>query len=259
MRLIFIRHGDPDYSIDNLTEKGKREVEQLTKRVCSWKNITAFYTSPLGRARATGEPSLKKLERQAQIFDWLQEFPNSHLDKNGNRAQTWDLPPEFYCSNQDFFHKDNWCKNDYMGPEIQQRYKEVCNGIDGLLQEYGYIRTESGLYTVENPTPNHNWNKPIEKYHLKSVKEDYPQETTLVFFCHLGVMFTIIGHLTGISPVQLWQGFYVAPTSVTILNSEERTKGQAWFRVERLGDTKHLTTNNEPISSSGYFASVFPD
>ena len=43
MRLIFIRHGDPDYSIDNLTEKGKREVKLLTERICKWENITAFY------------------------------------------------------------------------------------------------------------------------------------------------------------------------------------------------------------------------
>ena len=72
-------------------------------------------------------------------------------------------------------------------------------------------------------------------------------------------MFTIIAHLTGFSPMQLWQGFYVAPTSITVLNSEERLPGQAWFRVERLGDTNHLTNGGEPISSSGYFASVLSE
>ena len=60
------------------------------------------------------------------------------------------------------------------------------------------------------------------------------EDTTLVFFCHLGVMFTIMGHLLGMSPVQLWHNFYVAPTSVTILNTEERLENQAMFRVERL-------------------------
>ena len=74
MRLIFIRHGDPDYSIDNLTEKGKREVKLLTDRICKWENITAFYTSPLGRAKATGAPALEKLGRTAETFEWLNEF-----------------------------------------------------------------------------------------------------------------------------------------------------------------------------------------
>ena len=36
MRLIFIRHGDPDYVHDTLTEKGKREAELLAQRVKNW-------------------------------------------------------------------------------------------------------------------------------------------------------------------------------------------------------------------------------
>lgn len=259
MRLIFIRHGDPDYANDNLTEKGKREVALLTKRVCNWKNITQFYCSPLGRAKATAAPSMEKLGRTPIIFEWLKEFPTNHLDKNGNKTKTWDIEPEIYCSNPDFFDNEKWCQNDYMGDDIPKRYKEICDSFDELLKTYGYERNDKGFYNVKNPVPNHNWSKPIEQYHLKSIKDDYPQEPTLVFFCHLGIMFTIISHLTRLSPMQLWQGFYVAPTSVTVLNSEERNEGQAWFRVERLGDTKHLTNGGEPISSSGYFSSVLDD
>ena len=32
MKLIFIRHGEPDYEADSLTEKGWREAELLAKR-----------------------------------------------------------------------------------------------------------------------------------------------------------------------------------------------------------------------------------
>lgn len=265
MRLIFIRHGDPDYANDNLTEKGKREVELLSKRICSWKNITKFYTSPLGRAKATGEPALKILNRTAEEHQWLQEFyynttyPENIADKSkaGTKTMCWDLMPEYFTSNPEFFDKDKWMDSDFMkGGNIRDYYKMVCDGIDDILNEYGYSRNQKNFYDVKNPVPNHNWNNPIEKYHLKSVKDDYNEETTLVFFCHLGVMFTIISHLVGVSPMQLWQGFYVAPTSITVLNSEERLPGQAWFRVERLGDTNHLTQGGEQISSSGYFADV---
>lgn len=31
MRLLIIRHGDPDYARDNLTEKGKREAKLLSE------------------------------------------------------------------------------------------------------------------------------------------------------------------------------------------------------------------------------------
>ncbi len=36
MKLIFIRHGDPDYVNDTLTERGWKEAEALSKRVSQW-------------------------------------------------------------------------------------------------------------------------------------------------------------------------------------------------------------------------------
>ena len=64
MRLLIIRHGDPDYSIDSLTEKGKREAELLSERLIHEK-MDAIYCSPLGRAKATAEPTLRRSGRSA--------------------------------------------------------------------------------------------------------------------------------------------------------------------------------------------------
>ena len=33
MKIIFIRHGDPDYSIDSLTERGRIEAELVGERL----------------------------------------------------------------------------------------------------------------------------------------------------------------------------------------------------------------------------------
>ena len=52
MRLLIIRHGDPDYARDNLTEKGKREAKLLSEMLAKDK-IDYLYCSPLGRAKAT--------------------------------------------------------------------------------------------------------------------------------------------------------------------------------------------------------------
>ena len=52
MKLIIIRHGDPDYSIDSLTEAGWREANILASRV-SKMDVKNFYVSPLGRAKDT--------------------------------------------------------------------------------------------------------------------------------------------------------------------------------------------------------------
>ena len=49
MRILFIRHGDPDYENDTLTEKGRREAALLAQMAPSMK-IDDCYMSPLGRA-----------------------------------------------------------------------------------------------------------------------------------------------------------------------------------------------------------------
>lgn len=70
MKLIFIRHGDPDYVNDTLTEKGRREAELLADMVSKW-DVKQFYCSPLGRAKDTAAYSLKKMGREATIYPWL--------------------------------------------------------------------------------------------------------------------------------------------------------------------------------------------
>ena len=57
MKIMIIRHGDPDYSIDSLTEKGWREAELLSQRLIK-EDIDDFYCSPLGRAKDTASSTL---------------------------------------------------------------------------------------------------------------------------------------------------------------------------------------------------------
>jgi len=73
MRILIVRHGDPDYSIDGLTEKGKIEAELLKNRLVK-ENIKAVYCSIYGRAKATIEPTLKAKNITASYCDWLREF-----------------------------------------------------------------------------------------------------------------------------------------------------------------------------------------
>ena len=48
MHLIFIRHGDPDYSIDSVTEKGKCEIELLGKRISNARKQAGITQEALG-------------------------------------------------------------------------------------------------------------------------------------------------------------------------------------------------------------------
>ena len=46
----------------------------------------------------------------------------------------------------------------------------------------------------------------------------------------------MVAHLTGISPLNMWQGFCAQPSSVTTMITEERVKGEVVFRCMQFGD-----------------------
>lgn len=241
MRIIFIRHGDPDYANDTLTEKGWREAGLLAERVSKW-NVKDFYCSPLGRARDTASCSLKKMHREAEVFNWMQEFFYPVTDPTTGRfGVPWDFMPSYWTKDSHFYDKDRWFEAPIFqtNEQIKPAYEEICQGIDTLLSRYGYVR-EGMLYRTPETLPD------------KTYCDD-----TIVIFCHLGVTLAMMSHLLGIAPTLLWQNFFIAPTSVSILCTEERIPQEAYFRTQVLGDTCHLLTGKEPISKAGYFAEPF--
>lgn len=241
MRIIFIRHGDPDYANDRLTEKGRREAELLSERVASWPDITQIYCSPLGRAKETASYSLKRLGRDAVTYPWLREFSYKIDDPTTDRhGVPWDFMPEYWTEIEAMYDKKDWQNTQIYrsNPELVPAYDEVCLGIDGILSTYGYHRFHNYYQTEHQKTPD-------------------KQDATIVIFCHLGVTCVMLSHLLGISPVVLFHNFYLAPTCVTVLASEERMPGKAIFRAQVVGDTRHLYNGNEPVSAAGYFTDVF--
>ena len=60
MRLFLIRHGDPDYINDSLTEKGMQEAAALANTVEDL-GIGDIFVSPMGRAMRTASFSIAEL------------------------------------------------------------------------------------------------------------------------------------------------------------------------------------------------------
>ena len=70
MKILIIRHGEPDYENDTLTEKGRREAECLADhlaKVLDGQQVH-FYMSPYGRARDTTSLTLKGLSARPKSF-----------------------------------------------------------------------------------------------------------------------------------------------------------------------------------------------
>lgn len=234
MKLLIIRHGDPDYSIDSLTEKGRREAQLLADRLKNVQ-IDAFYVSPLGRAKDTAEYTLRAKNAQAEELAWLREFHAPVIDENtGCERIPWDLLPSDWTAKEGYYGKDTWHKEKIMADgNVIAEAERVYNGIDELLARHGYVR-ENNIY--------------------KAVR---PNRDTIALFCHFGVGCVIIGHLLGISPVVLWHGFCAAPTSVAVLTTEERREGIAYLRMNTYGDTGHLYAQNEEPAFAARFCETF--
>ena len=141
MRIIFIRHGDPDYSIDSLTKKGRREAELLAQRVSRWK-IDSIYCSPLGRAQATAAYSLEKLGRTAVTKEFLREFKGHVYNPyNGLDHICWDLMPDYWTQSETMYDKDNWTSDPIIKgsrDDIAAEWKMVQDGIDEIIAANGY-------------------------------------------------------------------------------------------------------------------------
>ena len=60
MKLLIVRHADPDYTVDSLTPKGWKEAELLSNRL-SKLVVKEYYVSPLGRAKDTADRKSTRL------------------------------------------------------------------------------------------------------------------------------------------------------------------------------------------------------
>lgn len=216
MRLIIIRHADPDYSIDSLTPLGFKQAEALGKYLKSIQ-IDEAYVSPLGRAQETAKLGLKYKNMKPTTLSWLREF-DSNVPREDGVDVTWDWIPRDWVSYNEFYSIDTWMSQSAMkrSPNIERLYKERIDGLDGLLEKHGYVR-DGRIYKVE--------------------KESHE---VIAFFCHFGVECVFLSHLLNISPMILWHNFVATPSSVTIINTEERIKGQASWRMSCFGDLSHL-------------------
>lgn len=229
MKILIIRHGDPDYSIDSLTEKGWHEAELLADRIINT-DIKAFYVSPLGRAKDTFSPVQKRSGRCAEVHDWLREFP-VRID---DRPVTWDMLPEDWTNTEEYYDRNAWCDVPIMSAaNMRAGIEKVAEGLDAVIERHGYKR-EKNIYRAVSPN-----------------------EDTIAFFCHFGVQCVMLGHLLGISPMVLWHGTIAAPTSVTTLTTEERREGIAAFRLNSFGDISHLYANGEEPAFAGRFCEMF--
>ncbi len=234
MKILIIRHADPDYSIDSLTEKGWKEAEYLSEKLMDMK-IDAIYSSTLGRAKDTASLTLKKKNRDFDgVFEWLKEFPPVIIRPDCGRSIAWDWLPEDWTRVNDFYNKDTWGDvKEMKDGKVREEYDRVTGEFDRVLAKHGYVR-EGNYYRAERAN-----------------------DDTIAFFCHFGSGCVLLSHLLGVSPMVLWHGLCAAPSSVTTVTTEERREGIASFRMNSYGDVSHLYAKGEESAFAARFCEMY--
>lgn len=235
MKLLIVRHGDPDYEKDSLTPVGWQEAEMLSELLVKVP-AKQWYVSPLGRARDTASCTMKKLGREPIVLPWLEEFPSRIMrpDVADREMICWDWLPQDWTADERFFSFEHWHENERMAAgSVKAHYDWVLSQFDALLASHGYV------------------------YDGRVYRAEKPNNDTLVFFCHFGLECVLLSRLMHVSPMILWHNMCAAPTSVTTVVTEERRPGTAQFRVLRFGDISHLTRHEAEPSFAARFCEKY--
>ncbi|MBQ9695804.1 MAG: histidine phosphatase family protein [Oscillospiraceae bacterium] len=231
MRILILRHGEPDYARDCLTEKGIEQAKRLDYRLAH-ETIREFFTSPMGRAQETCAETLRLFPGQeAIVCDWLHEFDLMWTNPNtGKQEAVWDVPPDQWTEIPSLSEKDGWYRHPAMqAAGMEDRILAVNVGIDAILARYGLIR-EGGHYRVQKKCSD-----------------------TIALFCHYGAMCAVTAHLLHISPMILWQGTNADHTAVTELCTDDRFGSVANWRINTWNDTHHLTEQTSGLHLQSSF------
>lgn len=235
MTIYIIRHAEPDYARDSLTEKGWREAALLAPRLSKIPNAH-YYLSPLGRAQDTASLTLKAADAEAETLPWLREFDlGFRIDtKYHPKGLGWDLMPSMWAREPLYYDPERWFEAPaYRESGVEAVYREVIDGFDALLARHGYVRGDHFYYA------------------------ETPNQDNLLLFCHFGLECVLLSRLFDCSPVPLWHHLVALPSSVSVITTEERERGIAIFRLSRFGDLSHLDAAGEPASFYARFRETF--
>jgi len=230
MKILIIRHGDPNYEIDGLTDEGWRQAELLGQRLARLP-IEAAYCSPCGRAQDTAKPWMRLTGQKVTTLPWLHELKFAAMNGENEPTQCASLMPQFWCHESKLFTPD-WQEHPAFAPGVDELGR-IDRGFRNLMAVWGYEREQNGLmYRCE-----HN------------------DEKIYALFCHQCMGSALLGLILGVPVPVMLHSFFMSVTSVTTLVTEERKKGEIFLRCASMSDTSHL----EAPSRRGIFPEVYPD
>ncbi len=137
LRFIFVRHGEPDYVADSLTDTGKKQAEAAARRLEN-EGIEEIYASPMGRANETASYTAKLLNLPITTLDFMHEISwgGEGVSDGGH---PWTIS-EKMINEVDFdFYHDDWKKHPFFEKNcLMDYYDLISDNIDKFLEKQGF-------------------------------------------------------------------------------------------------------------------------
>jgi broad specificity phosphatase PhoE len=232
MRLYIIRHADPDYENNTITPAGHLEAQALAKRMADEK-LDRLYASTMGRAKDTMHYTEQALNKKGELEEWACEIQDYRVElQPWGRLAAWQVPGEVVRASANC-GSDVWTTPCFQDPAFKQRCDCIAKQSDEFLSRHGYQREGSRYACVK------------------------PHQEKIAVFCHNGLGLTWLAHLLHLPPPLVWTGFWLAPSSVTTVLFDERSKHWAVPRCIGVGDTSHLAVAGLPVRPRGILTNFF--
>lgn len=220
MLLYIVRHGDPNYETDSLTERGRLQAEAVALRIRDSK-IDRIFSSPMGRAMQTAEPSCRLLGLECNIEEWAHEIGPESL-----HTPFPDGVPKSITNVQNTYYRENGA--------IKLSYEDAydCPGINEAnmkvaveyIEKHGYEFLERLGYKYENDV-------------FRIIK---PNTERVALFCHAAMARAWLSVLFRIPLHVVWASFAYTHTGVTVLEFANNENGVTAPKCLCYSDMSHL-------------------
>ncbi|MBQ7821995.1 MAG: histidine phosphatase family protein [Clostridia bacterium] len=219
MKIFFVRHGDPDYDTDTLTELGKLQAEAAAKRLENC-GIQRIFASSMGRAVATATPLAQRLSLEIETRDFIREIQCDALNKDEpilENGHPWNVANALVSMGESLTKWD-WREHEPFSKSMAvNSVNKLEAGLDKWLEELGYRREGENYRVIGDDT-----------------------KKTIAMFSHAGASTAAIAHMVSVPFPLACAIFAVNFTSITSIELED-TKGKLVKpMITLLNDHKHI-------------------
>ena len=223
MRILFIRHGQPNYQLDCLTEMGRRQARDAALRLRD-EGIEAVYSSPFGRAKETARPTAEALGLPVRVLDFMHElyWGNTEGKPVFAGGHPWDTANELMRIGWDVTRPD-WAAHPlYENNNVIDQAAQVAKGVDEWMRTLGYER--DGLY-------------------YRCAQAEHPR--TVALFSHGGSSTAALSRLFNLPFPYLCAVMHMPFCSVIVARFSDRIGEKALPCLELAGDAAHVPYGQE--------------